>query len=140
MFTALDISTSGLAAQRIRMITHSNNIANISTTRNERDESVPYQRRFVVFGTDDSVGADGASGVKVALVGTENKEPIWREAPANHPDVVKSGLNEGKVAYPNINMMYEMVDAMEAARAYEANLGAIEISKDLAQQTLRILA
>jgi len=134
MFTALDISTSGLAAQRIRMVTHSNNIANISTTRNERGEPVPYQRRFVVFQTDDSVGADGASGVKVSLVGTENKEPIWRPDP-DHPDAVN-----GKVAYPNINMMLEMTDAMEAARAYEANLGAIEISKDLAQQTLRILA
>ena len=139
MFTALDISTSGLAAQRVRMVTHSNNIANISTTRNERGEPMPYQRRFVVFGTDDSVGADGASGVKVALVGTENKEPNWRPDP-DHPDAVKSGPNTGKVAYPNINMMYEMTDAMEAARAYEANLGAIEISKDLAQQTLRILA
>jgi len=139
MFTALDISTSGLAAQRIRMVTHSNNIANISTTRNERDEPVPYQRRFVVFQTDDGVGADGASGVKVAQVGTENKEPIWRPDP-DHPDAVKSGPNAGKVAYPNINMMLEMTDAMEAARAYEANLGAIEISKDLAQQTLRILA
>ena len=44
------------------------------------------------------------------------------------------------MAYPDINMMTEITDAMEAARAYEANLGAIEIAKDLAQQTLRILA
>ena len=44
------------------------------------------------------------------------------------------------MAYPNINMMTEMTDAMEAARAYEANLGAIEITKDLQSQTLRILA
>jgi flagellar basal-body rod protein FlgC len=44
------------------------------------------------------------------------------------------------VAYPNINMMSELTDALEAARAYEANLGAIEITKDLEQQTLRILA
>ncbi|NQU22753.1 MAG: flagellar basal body rod protein FlgC [Candidatus Nealsonbacteria bacterium] len=139
MLTALDISTSGLAAQRIRMVTHANNLANISTTRNERGEAEPYQRRFVVFKTDDSVGTDGASGVKVSLVGTENKEPKWRPDP-DHPDAVQSGPNAGNVAYPNISMMHEMTDAMEAARAYEANLGAIEISKNLAQQTLRILA
>jgi flagellar basal-body rod protein FlgC len=44
------------------------------------------------------------------------------------------------VAYPDVNMMTEFTDALEAARAYEANLGAMEMTKDLAQQTLRIIA
>ena len=135
MFPALDISTSGLVAQRTRMNSLSSNIANISTTHNEKGERVPYQPKYVVFETDDSVGAYGASGVKVSSTETANVEPLMKYEP-NHPDANQ----EGYVAYPNVNMMIEFTNAMEAARAYEANLGAIEIAKDLEQQTLRILA
>ena len=139
MFAAFDISSSGLAAQRIRMNAQSSNIANISTTHNERGEPEAYQPRFVVFQTDESVGAQGAAGVRVSSVEVEDVEPIWRYQP-HHPDAVKEGKYAGYVAYPNINMMTEFTDAMEAARAYEANLGVIDITKDMQTQTLRILA
>ncbi len=139
MFPALDISTSGLAAQRMRMNARSSNIANMSATRNEKGEPTPYQPKYVVFETDDSVGSNGAPGVRVASVQTADVEPRWVKDP-NHPDAVKSGPHAGCVAYPNINMMAEFVDAMEAARAYEANLGAMDITKNMVQQTLRILA
>jgi len=135
LFPALDISTSGLAAQRARMNARSSNMANLSTTRNEVGEPKPYQPRFVVFETDDAVGAHGASGVRVASVETTDVEPRVKYEPG-HPDANEQGY----VAYPNVNMMTEFTDAMEAARAYEANLGAFEITKDLEQQTLRILA
>ena len=68
MFSALDVSTSGLAAQRVRMNAISGNLANISTTHNEEGEAVPYQPRFVVFQTDESVGSNGAAGVRVESV------------------------------------------------------------------------
>ncbi len=139
MFSALDISTSGLAAQRIRMNAQSSNIANISTTHNERGEPEPYQPRFVVFQPDESVGAHGAAGVRVASVEIADVEPLWRYDP-QHPDAVKEGPHAGYVAYPNVNMMTEFTDALEAARAYEANLGVIDITKDMQNQTLRILA
>lgn len=139
MFSSLDVSTSGLAAQRVRMNAISGNLANISTTHNEDGERIPYQPRYVVFQTDDSVGSNGASGVRVESVQTENLEPLYKYEP-DHPDAIKEGEWAGYVAYPNVNMMTEYTDAMEAARAYEANLGAIEIAKDLANQTLRIIA
>jgi flagellar basal-body rod protein FlgC len=139
MFPSIDISTSGLVAQRLRMNAISSNLANISTTHNEKGEPVPYQPRFVVFETDDSIGADGAAGVRVRSVEIDRSEPLWKPRPG-HPDAAKEGPHKGEVAYPNINMMTEMTDSMEAARAYEANLGAIEIAKDLQNQTLRILA
>ena len=139
MFPALDISTSALVAQRTRMNAISSNLANISTTHNERGEPEPYQPRFVVFQADEGVGAFGAPGVRVAEVGTDQVEPLWKYEPG-HPDAVKDGPKKGYVAYPNVNMMTEFTDALEAARAYEANLGAMEITKDLEQQTLRILA
>jgi flagellar basal-body rod protein FlgC len=140
MLSALDISTSGLVAQRIRMNTISSNLANISTTHNEAGESVPYQPRYPVFETDESISSGGAAGVKVASVQTdESVEPNWKYQPG-HPDAIKDGERKGWVAYPGINMMTEFTDALEAARAYEANLGTMEITKDMEQQTLRILA
>jgi flagellar basal-body rod protein FlgC len=139
MFSALDISTSGLVAQRIRMNVRSSNIANISTTHNEQGQRAPYQPRYVVFQADDSVGAHGTAGVKVSSVQIADVEPLWRREP-DHPEAMKEGPHKDCVAYPNINMMSEMTDALEAARAYQANLGAMEITKDLEQQTLRILA
>jgi flagellar basal-body rod protein FlgC len=139
MFSALDISTSALVAQRVRMLATSGNLANLSTTHNEAGKAVPYQPRFVVFQADDSLGNSGAAGVKVASVGIDQREPRLKWQPG-HPDAITSGAHKGYVAYPDIDMMTEMTDAMEAARAYEANLGAIQITKEMVQQTLRILA
>jgi len=135
MFSALDISTSGMMAQRARMNARSSNIANISSTRNADGEVEPYKARYTIFEADESIGKNGAAGVRVAEVRTSDAEPLMRHQPW-HPDADESG----NVAYPNIQMMTEFTDAMEAARAYEANVGAIEISKNLGQQTLRILA
>ena len=139
MLPALDISTSALVAQRVRMNANSSNLANMSTTHNEAGEAVPYQPRYVVFQTDDTVGANGAAGVRVSSVEIEDVQPRYKYEP-NNPDRIKEGEWKDHVAYPAVNMMTEFTDAMEAARAYEANLGAIEITKNLAQQTLRILA
>lgn len=139
MWNSLDVSTSALVAQRIRLHAISSNLANISTTHNEEGEPTPYQPRFVIFQTAEEIGSPAAPGVRVASVEEEQKEPLWKYQPG-HPDAVREGPMTGYVAYPNINMMTEMTDALEAARAYEANLGAIEIAKDLQHQTLRIIA
>lgn len=140
ILSAFDVSTSGLVAQRIRMNTISSNLANISTTSNEAGEVEPYRPRYPVFQTDDGVGGNGGAGVMVAAVETDEEvEPRWKYQPG-HPDAVKEGERKGWVAYPGINMMTEFTDALEAARSYEANLGAMEITKDLQQQTLKILA
>jgi flagellar basal-body rod protein FlgC len=139
MLPALDISSSALVAQRIRMNAISSNLANISTTHNEAGEASPYQPRFVIFQSDPSVGSNGAPGVKVASVQTSNLEPRMKYEPGN-PDAIQTGPKAGYVAYPNIDMTTQFTDAMEAARAYEANLGSMEISKDMEQQSLRIIA
>jgi flagellar basal-body rod protein FlgC len=140
MLSALDISASALVAQRLRMTAISNNLANLSTTHNEAGETKPYQPRYVVFQTDNQVhGALGAAGVKVRSVEIADVEPRWKWQPG-HPDAVTEGEHAGYVAYPNINMMTEFTDAVETTRAYEANVGVIEATKDLMQHTLRILA
>jgi len=140
MISALDISTSALVAQRIRLDTVSSNLANLtSMSRDENGKMQPYQARFVMFQTDEELETKhGAVGVKVSSVETENVEPNYKYDP-NHPYAIKDGPKKGYVAYPNINMTAEMVDALVATRAYEANLGAMELSKNMAQQSLRIL-
>jgi len=140
MISALDISTSALVAQRTRLNAIASNLANMSTTRDENGDLQPYQARFVVFETDPSVATpQGATGVKVASVETEHVEPLYKYQP-NHPHAIKDGKWKGYVAYPKIDMTTEFVDALEATRSYEANIGVIEITKNMTQQTLRILA
>jgi flagellar basal-body rod protein FlgC len=138
MLSALDISTSGLVAQRMRMIQISNNIANIKSTHTAKGEKVPYQAKTVVFQAEDQ-GSNGAMGVKVSSIESVPSEPLWRREP-NHPDAMKAGPHAGEVAYPNIDLMSEFTNALEAARSYEANLGAMDITKNMEQQTLKILA
>jgi flagellar basal-body rod protein FlgC len=140
MLSALDVSTSALVAQRVRLTSIANNIANLSTTHNDAGELQPYQPRYPIFETDDSVqGPYGVAGVKVGSVKVADVEPRWKYQP-NHPDAVKEGPHAGYVAYPNVDLMSEFTDALETTRAYEANLGVIDVTKEMVQQTLRILA
>lgn len=139
MISALDISTSALVAQRTRLNAISSNLANMSSIRDENGQVKPYQSRYVIFQADESKQTrDGAMGVKVAEVGTETVEPMYKYQPT-HPLAIQEGKWKGHVAYPRVNMTTEFVDALEATRAYEANIGVMEVSKNMGQQTLRIL-
>jgi flagellar basal-body rod protein FlgC len=136
MFSSFDISTSGLVAQRSRLNAISSNIANMSTTRNELGEAEPYRPRYVTFQTDTSITSPGGgAGVRVASVEMSSAPPLMKYQPG-HPDADPQGY----VRYPNVDMTSEFVDALQATRAYEANIGVMEITKDLGQQTLRIIA
>ncbi len=139
MFSAIDVSTSALVAQRARLNAISGNIANLTTLTNENGEAKPYQERFVIFKTDPMNEAKGLTGVEVDRVEISEQEPLYRYDP-EHPLAVKEGKWKGYVAYPNINMNEQFVDALEASRSYEANLGVVEVSKGLHRQTLSILA
>jgi len=139
MFASLDISASALVAQRIRLDAISGNIAQMSTTRNEAGQSVPYQPRFVVFKPDESIRSpEGAVGVTVSSVEISQEPPRWRYQPG-HPDAQTEGPHKGYVAYPNIDMTTEFADSLNATRAYEANVGVMEASKSMFAQALRII-
>jgi flagellar basal-body rod protein FlgC len=136
MFSSFDVSTSGLVAQRTRLNAISSNIANMSTTRNELGMPEPYQPRFVTFQTDTKLTTPGGgAGVEVGSVEISNELPKMKYEPG-HPDADERGF----VRYPAVDMTTEFVDALEATRAYEANVGVIEVSKNLADQALRIIA
>lgn len=136
MFTTYDISTSGLVAQRARLDAIASNLANISTTRNERNEPEVYRPKYVTFSTDPTKQTrEGGIGVTVASVEASTEPPVMRYQP-DHPD---ANPQTGMVAMPAVDMTTEFVDALEATRAYEANIGVMEITKDLGRQTLQII-
>lgn len=132
MFRALDISTSGLVAQRTRLDAIAGNIANVTTAGKLEGGPAPYARRMTVFEPGDG---HGGPGVHVAEVVSDLNPPKAVSEP-NHPFADANGM----VYYPNIDLPTEMVDAMLAARAYEANVTAIEATKTMIASTLRILA
>lgn len=135
MFSAYDISTSGLVAQRARLDAIASNLANLSTTRNERGEAEAYRAKYVTFATDSTkTTAAGGIGVQVASLEQSSDPPQMKYNPG-HPDANAQGY----VEMPAIDMTTEFVDALEATRAYEANIGVMEVTKDLGRQTLQII-
>lgn len=135
MFESLDISTSGLVAQRQRMNTVSGNIANMSTTVDSQGNISPYQRRFITFMAEKKGSQnDQGVGVQYRVEIDKESQPRLVHQPG-HPHANENGY----VAYPNINVIQEYVNAMEASRAYEANVSAIEITKEMTNLGLRIL-
>ena len=137
MLRAIDISTSALVAQRHRMNTISGNIANANSTRDAEGNAVPYQRRLVTFSAQDSTADPTLNGVGVEYqVEIDSTTPPRLLYQPGHPDADA----DGNVSYPNINTITEFVNAMEASRAYEANVASIEMSKQVANIAFKILA
>jgi flagellar basal-body rod protein FlgC len=134
MFDILDMGASGLLAQRIRMDTIAGNIANINTTHDASGKVNPYKRRFVVFAPGEA-GDPSQPGVHVQSVNEDQSPPTRKYEPGN-PDADKDGY----VLYPNVDLSIEFVNALEASRAYEANVTMMETAKSMISSDLRLLA
>jgi flagellar basal-body rod protein FlgC len=134
MFDALDISSSALQAQRTRLDTIAGNIANMNTTRDAQGRAAPYRRRFAVF-SPGRAGDPAQPGVHVRKI-EEDRSPFRRVFEPSHPDADAQGY----VSYPNIDLAVEYVNALEASRAYEANVTAMEVSKAMMNASMRLLA
>lgn len=134
----MDISASALNAERERMRTVANNLANIHSTK-DADGGV-YKRRELVFSAvfkdsmdSDSNPAADLNGVKIEDMVADKSAPMRMYAP-NHPDADGAGM----VDMPNISPIREMVDMITATRAYEANLSVLKQSRDMADNTIRL--
>lgn len=130
-FSSIDISASGLFAQRTKLDAIANNIANATTTRTA--DGGPYKRQEVVFRQrlGESMAENG--GVEVAGV-VESAEPPKMVYDPGHPDAGSDGM----VAMPNVNPVQEMVDMITATRAYEANVQAVNSARTMASKALEI--
>lgn len=141
-FSALENSASALTAQRLRMDTISENLANLNTTRTE--DGTPYRRKTVIFqeqsGIPFSSYLSGASkkyfsggGVRVTRI-VEDQSPFKSVYDPGHPDADENGM----VQMPNVDAVTEMVNMISATRAYEANVTAINATKSMASKALEI--
>jgi flagellar basal-body rod protein FlgC len=133
MFGALDISTSGLVAQRVQLDTIAGNIANAQTTRRTDGRPGPFMRRVALLSAGDGSGGMGVH-VQGVVEDTQGQPRLVKDP--GHPDADQRGI----VAYPNVDLATEMVNGMVAVRAYEANVTAMEATKTVIASTLRLLA
>lgn len=141
LLRSMKISASGLRANLKRIEATNSNIANAQTTRTA--EGGPYRKKEVVFGSEparDSFSEilEGeidaqAQTVHATEVINSDKPPVLKYDPT-HPDANKDGY----VAYPDINVMVEMANLLEAQRSYEANMKSLKVTQGLAQKALEI--
>ncbi len=138
---SMDISASALTAQRLRMDVISENIANIDTTRTA--DGQPYRRRYVIFQQmeaqsfsaymEDSSTYTAGGGVRVSEIAEDESEFQLKYDPT-HPDADEYGY----VSMPNVDLATEMVDMMSATRSYEANVTAVNATKNMAMAAMDI--
>ena len=140
IFDSMQINASGLSLERLKLDTISTNIANVNTTRTEDGEG-PYLKKTVLF--EESLkqvetsligqGTEKSFGVKPTEI-SENTENIVMEYDPTHPDANE----EGYVQQSNVNMADEMVDMMTTLRTYDANVTAMNASKEMLSKALQI--
>ena len=134
MYGALDIAVSGMVASRIRLETATANIVNRNTVEAPDGSYAPYHRRIALVAAGDPVSGK-AMGVHVKSI-IESDGPLLRK----HDPGNKFADKDGYVMYPDIDPGMEQTNAMEAMRAYEANVMAAETTKSMMSLALRILA
>ncbi len=135
----MDICSSGLGCEKVRMEIIAQNIANIETTKTP--EGGPYRRKMVAFKetlsnqlqAQQATGGSTVAGVQVSQIITDTAEPLMVFDPQN-PDANRDGF----VAKPNINLANEIVDSISAARAYEANVTILNATKSMVAKALTI--
>ncbi len=143
LFKSFGVNASGMTAERFRMDIISQNVANANTTRTE--EGTPYRRKVVTFHerTTDmksfgtifrkARGMDVGNGVKAMGV-YEDQSDLTMVYDPSHPDA----NDDGYVLYPNVNIVTEMTNMIDAERAYQANATAFNASKSIAAKGLEI--
>lgn len=142
LFQSFNINASGMTAQRFRMDVISENVANVNTTRTA--DGTPYTRKIVTFAEKDvtpfSRVLDNTresylgNGVKVHSVMEDTESDYVKKYDPAHPDADQDGY----VSYPNVNIVTEMTNMIDASRSYEANVTAFQTSKSIALKGLEL--
>lgn len=134
LYTSIEVSATGLSAERVAMDVIANNIANVNTTRTA--EGGPFKRQLVVFAQKNESSDSGSARAGVDVVGiAADQSPDKLVYDPSHPDADANGY----VHMPNIEVVKEMVDMMAASRAYEANVTAIQEARQMGGAVLGLL-
>jgi flagellar basal-body rod protein FlgC len=135
ILNTMELSASGLTAQRQRLNVIAENLANAQVTRTP--QGGPYLRKNVILESRplDDFGSLMESPTKVAVTDiVENKEGLTQEYDPAHPDANEAGI----VTWPNVNPITEMVSLVQASRAFDANVAAFRAGKSMALKALEI--
>ena len=132
LFDALNVSASGMSAERLRMDVIAENLANAETTRGANGQ--PYRRQEVVLQEKSPSFGEILGGVQVAGIVSDPTPPRKVYDPG-HPDADKNGY----VSLPNVNPVTEMVDLITSSRGYEANVTAMNAAKQMFTKTFDVL-
>ncbi len=149
IMSTLNISASGMTAQRTRMDIIAQNISNVNTTRTE--DGTPYRRQTVVFAernqgnqnfenylaaqaTGVSMRPTGGTGVKIVSIAEDHVTAMKKVYEPNHPDADEDGY----VTYPNVDTVTEMTNLIDANRSYEANVTAFNATKNMLMKAMDI--
>jgi len=138
MYGSFDVSTSALIVQRTNLDVIAGNIAMKEVTRDETGRPNPYRRRVALIAPGNPSKGRGAPGVHVAGV-VQDPSPLPLRWDPSHVDAIREGEHQGYVRVSNVDYHTEMLNAMIAQRAYEANVTVIETSKAMARSTMRLL-
>ena len=139
VFKSMQINSSGLNLERLKLDVISTNITNVNTSRTE--DGGPYKRKVVLF-TENLVNETNrlnglnrttSEGVRVTGIG-EDESDFRMEYDPSHPDADENGY----VTMPNVNMVDEMIDLIKTQRSYEANITAFNTSKSILKKALEI--
>ncbi|MBI5863241.1 MAG: flagellar basal body rod protein FlgC [Planctomycetes bacterium] len=136
MIRALDATRSALVAERVRMDVIAGNIANAFATSQADGKIEPYKRRVVTFASGDGRGGPGVRVQKVS----EDQSPARLVFDPGHPHAAREGPTRGYVRYPNVSVTMEYIDAIEAGRAYEANIAMMNVTRGMVQRAIQLLA
>jgi flagellar basal-body rod protein FlgC len=136
MIRSLDVTRSALVAQRVRLDVIASNMAHAFDTAQADGTIEPYRRRIATLAKNSF---DGQPGVRIKSI-TEDQAPPRLQYDPGHPHAIRAGPQAGYVRYPNVNLTMEYVDAMEASRAYEANVAMMGMTRDMILQTLQLMA
>ena len=141
LFNSIDISATGLTAERLRMDIISENIANAETTRTA--SGGPYRRKIPIYKElesndflsvfSDALGNSKGTGVEVVGI-KDDMSPFVRKYEPEHPDANEDGY----VLLPNVNVVSEMINMVSASKAYEANVTAMNSTKSMMMKALEI--
>jgi flagellar basal-body rod protein FlgC len=149
LFSSINIASSGMSAQRLRSDVIADNLANVNTTRT--NEGGPFRRTEVIMRPrvqqpywrspflPQMLDNGPGQGVRVAQLVKDTDTPLRRVYDPTHPDrILADGPDKDYVLFPNVDVVTEMVNMLEASRAYEANVQVVEGYKSMFQKALEI--
>ena len=134
LFNVMQISSTGMEAENVRLNTTASNIANANSVSSSYDET--YRARHPVFATPlQDAMRDQSKGAGVQVKGiVESDAPLQVEYSPNNPMADENGY----IYKPNVNIVEEMANMMSASKAYETNVQVADTTKRIFRRVLQL--